>query len=612
MRLRILVLLGVAACQAGPNLSETDQTLVTVSPQAADFGPLLVGQTSGARYFTVSPTGYSSQTVTSVTHGCPDFIVTADGLPADVYRICDDGQVPFGHGLASTESQAACPGSTIDFTYDFSAQFRPVVGGATSCVVTITTTSNTRQITLSGTGTIPAVDIAVSPGGVAFGDVRRNTASSPATINVRNNGSGTMTVSSVTVPAGFAITAGPTSTTVGSGGVQAYTVQCQPTGLGAMGGNFRVVSDDPDSGTVNIPLSCRGIDSNLDISPSPAQIPTTRVGEPANSNIQLINSGAASMTITSVTLDSTDLTLVSAPPAGTVLAASGGSATAAVAFAATAPASATGTLTVVYDGGETRTSQISAQAVATSMALTPDGDVDLGPICVGQMKAQPFSVLANAEGSFEIESVSQPAAPFTLVAPGFPMSLKGAGGMASFEVRATPDASGPIESAIEVTTDIPMAAPRTINLRAVALDEGVSASSDTLDLGQQPLDTTTIGQEIAIANCTPSAANLANARIEGVDAASFAIVQQPTTPALAASGVAKWLVVFTPKRVGMQSATFSVDYEGGTATVALSGEGIGALIGGGPKGYYACSVGGSSTLWPLGLALLVLRRRRRR
>lgn len=566
--------------------------------------------TSAPRGFSVNPTSYSSQSVNAITESCPDFTVSAPGLPADVYRICSGGGGPIPAKAGSTESSAACI-ETEQQSYYFEATFHPSVGGATSCVVSLDISSGAKTITLYGTGTIPPVDINVTPVQVAFGDVRRNTSSSASQIMVRNNGGQAMTITSATVTAGFTITSGPASTTVGAGGQQPYGIVCQPTGLGPMSGSFRVISNDPDNGTVTIPLSCRGIDSNLDISPSPAQIPITRVGEPQNSTIQLINSGAASMMITSVTLESTGIELVSAPNAGTTLAANGGSAPAVVRFDATTPTSASGTLTVVYDGGETRTSQISAQALATSMALTPDGDVDLGPICLGQTKMQPFSVLANAEGPFQIVGVTSPAAPFTLTAPAFPVAVKGGGGTTSFEVRAQPDTVGVLRSSIEVTTDIPASTPRTINLSAVALGDGVTGTPETLDLGQYPLEMTTIGQEIAVANCTDGTANLANARIEGVDAASFAIVQQPTTSALAASGVAKWLVVFTPRTIGMKTATFSVDYEGGTTSVALLGEGIGGLLGG-PKGYYACSAAGASALWPIGLALLFLRRRRRR
>ena len=617
VRCRTFVILAVlgAACHGAPSLSETGQQLVSVQPTTSDFGPLEVGMTSAARGFSVNPLGvnYSYDTVTSITHGCPDFIVDAPGLPADVYRVCEGTQIQGAKGESSPSAQP-CTGPVDYQNYPFSAQFKPNVGGATSCVVTITlNSSTTKTVTLYGTGTIPPVQINVTPPSVAFGDVRRNTTSAGAQIMVKNFGGQTMTVSSVTASAGFSIASGPSSTTVASNGSQPYSVVCQPTGLGTMNGSFVVNSNDPLRPSVTVPLTCRGIDSNLDITPSPAAIPTTRVGEPVESDISLVNSGAASMTITSVALDSPDLELVSAPNAGTVLAGSGGNAPVRVRFAAGAASSAEGTLTVVYDGTETRTSQVSARALATSMALTPDGDVDLGPICIGQTKTQPFSILANAEAGFEITDVSTPEAPFSLVAPTIPATVKGSGANTiTFEVRAQPLDPGPMTSSISVTTDIPAAAPRTINLSAIALGEGVAGTPEILDLGSQPLDQTTIGQEVAVSNCTMTPTMVANARIEGLDAASFAIVQQPTSATLAPNAVGKWLVVFTPRTSGVKEATFSVDHDGGTASIALIGEGLGPFGGDGPKGYYACNAGGASALWPLLIALFAIRRRSRR
>jgi MYXO-CTERM domain-containing protein len=288
-----------------------------------------------------------------------------------------------------------------------------------------------------------------------------------------------------------------------------------------------------------------------------------------------------------------------------------------VRFPAAAEATAAGTLTVTFDNNQTRTAQISARALATSMALTPDGDVDLGPVCIGQSKSQTFTVLANADGGFAVSSITSPDAPFTLTAPTLPAGVKGAGAdMLAFDVRVAPTAGGSVLSTMTVTTDIPGSTPREIHLAAIGLAAGVSGTPDLLDLGSEPVDTTTIGQEITISNCATTPTNLANARIEGVDATSFAIVQQPSSMTLAPNGVAKWLVVLTPRSVGQKTATFSVDHDDGTATVLLAGEGLGDSVFGdnGPKGYYACSTT-NATAWPLLFVLgafLVSRRRRRR
>ncbi len=83
---RVLVALGVmAGCQGAPSLSATAQESVVVSPTSYDFGPLQIGQTSGSRTISVNPAaGNQADTVTSITASCPDFVITAPGLPYEV------------------------------------------------------------------------------------------------------------------------------------------------------------------------------------------------------------------------------------------------------------------------------------------------------------------------------------------------------------------------------------------------------------------------------------------------------------------------------------------------------------------------------------------------
>src|SRR3569623_3591896 len=135
-------------------------------------------------------------------------------------------------------------------------------------------------------------------------------------------------------------------------------------------GSFTITSDDPTSPT-RIPVSCNVIDSNLTIAPSPVTF-QTRVGEPVQANVSLTTSGTASLQLESVSVSGADLTMPSGP-AKTSLGA-GASTNITVSFAAASKESSSGTITVTYDGGQTRASQLNATALATSMAVTPDGD----------------------------------------------------------------------------------------------------------------------------------------------------------------------------------------------------------------------------------------------
>jgi len=615
-RLGLIIVLALGACQASePNLSQTEQFAVVVTPLTKDFGSLQVGMTSAYTTFNVNPaTGNQDDNVTAVTANCPDFIVNAPGLPAHVYRVCE-----YCDPLTCA---APAPCYTLEYqTYQFTAAFKPTIAGAVSCVVNIALNGGTtmKTVTLTGTGTVPPIDIDVTPTALNFGDVRRNTASTPIGITVKNKGGTTMTVSSVSISSGYVITQGPTTSyQLTPGASQPYQVTCNPTATGSHPGSFVVTSNDPMTPTVTVPLQCNGIDSNVALAPSPTTVPTTRVGEPQTVTVAISNSGAASMMLQGISVTGTDLMLMSAPGNGTYVTGPVGNAV--IRFGATDKGTQTGTLTVTYDGGQTRTSTISASALATSMALTPDGDVDFGPVCAGQSAMRTFSLLANEEGSFQVTQLGGAVPPFTVTTPTLPVTVQGSGATTvSFSVTASPTTDGTQTSELNLVTNIPNSAPRTINLTVEALAAGVSPSPVMLDFGSTPEMTTTIGQSVTLSNCATAPAAFSNARIEGSDAGEFAIVATPDGSTIGANGNASWLIVLSARSAGLKHAEFLVDLEDGTtARVPLDGEGLGddVITPGGEDpdevSYYTCSAGSSSRAWPLALVLGILLRRRRR
>ena len=615
----IVGLVVFAACQGpAPNESETSSQLIALIP-SVDMGTVQVGQTSSPRTVVVRPgAGAQYDVLTAITESCPDFSVQTPGVPgAEVIRECDYYEPCPGGQICPQPVKALCT-TIYQQEYEFTVTFRPVVAGATSCVVSVyTQAGQTRTFTVSGTGTVPPIDIDVQPGSIGFGDVRRATTSAAANLSVRNLGGSTLGVSSVSISGPFQL-GGATSYQVAPGSAVNHTVTCTPPTVGTHSGAVTISSNDPQTPTVQVPLSCRGIDSNLDISPSPAQIPTTRVGEPVTQTVQLRNSGTAAMTVQSVTLTGSDLTLVSAPDPGTPRG-PGAVAQAPGRVGAGASGDVEGSLVVTYDGGQTRSSTLSAKALATSMAMTPDGSVDLGPVCAGQTTTQTFSILANDQGPFRVTSISTPDAPFAVASPALPAQIQGAGASTfTFDVTASPTAEGAASAVVNVTTDIPGSEPRALNVSAIGLPAGVAATPVELDSGSSELDQTTLGQMVTVTNCETTPVAWSNPRIEGTDSGEFAIVLSPQSERVPATGSVSWLVVSQPHSAGIKMATFAVDHPGGTVTVMLLGEGLGegatGTPGGGdvPPSYYACSTGGAAGASPLVLVLaLVLRRRRR-
>ena len=331
--------------------------------------------------------------------------------------------------------------------------------------------------------------------------------------------------------------------------------------------------------------------------------------------MRLRNSGTAPMTVSSVALAGTGMTLESAPGANTMLAPNATTA-ATVRFDATASGDATGTLTVMYDG-QSRTSQVRARALTTSMSMSPNGSVDLGPVCMGQSASKGFEILANEQGPFAVNSISMPAGAFSVTATNLPAAIQGAGANKyQFSVSASPIELGPQTAMLTVTTDIPGGEPQTTEVRVEGLAEGVNGSPAELDLGGVPVGSNTVGQTITITNCTTDTIALSNARIEGASAAEFSIVDFPDSLDIATTQNGEFLVIASPDSVGVKDALFKVDHPGGTITINLLGDGLGEGPGGDDTGddgrpsYYACSTGHAAHAWPLLLALLALRRRR--
>ena len=605
----------VVGCQTGdPSLSSTEQLAVIVSPASTTFPTTQVGQQSAPMYFLVSPSGSgaSYNTITNVYSSCGDVRVNAS-LPGSASKTCLNECVA-GSGIICP-AQIACQGGYEIEQYEFSATFNPSVAAPVSCTITVVGSSNSVTINVNGTGSPPPLSGYATPGAINFGDVRVATASGAAGFTIVNNGGELLSVSSLSAPPAYQLS-GPTSFSLSPGQAQGINVTCTPGATGQQGGALTIGSN---FGFPPIALGCNGILGALDVSPSPAPIPTTRIGEPRTQNITLRNSGTASMVVASVVLTGAppDMTLTAMPAPGTTLN-PGATAVATVAFAATTGEDATGTLMVTYDGGQQRATQISAKALATSMSISPSGTIDLGPVCVGQSATKTFSVLGNAEGGFAVNTVVSADASFVVTAPSLPASLKGnAGNTYGFSVQAAPVVEGPQTTQVTVTTDIPGAMPTTLDLAVTGLPAGVSATPTELNLGAVPAETNTVGQKVTLTNCDATDAIVASPRIEGTDATEFSIVVYPESLSIPTSGHIEWVVIASPRTPGEKSAEFVVDFNDEQLRIPLTADGIGDQPGGTDGGmrpsYYACSTGGSvGGLAPLALALGFLVRRRRR
>ncbi|HEY4177565.1 MAG TPA: choice-of-anchor D domain-containing protein [Kofleriaceae bacterium] len=613
------VAVALSACQtADPGYSTTSSNLVTSPTPNVTFPTTQVGQTSAPITIQISPVGNTYNTITNIAYSCSDFSVQAT-LPGYAEKDCE----PIDPCAANSNIQqcqpranVACGPGSYTTVYNFTATFHPNSAVSSSCPLTIVANTGTYQVTLNGTGAPPPLSGDVIPATAGFGGVRINTASSSATITLRNTGGATLTVGAVTVNNGvFHIVSGPTGgTSLAPGQTQPFGITCNPT---VVGGQSATLSVPTNYANLTASLSCTGIDSNLDISPSPASIAQARVGEPQMTTLNLVNSGGAAMSIENVTVTGGDIMMMSTPTPGTNLA-PGASAQTSVKFMATAAGDTSGTLTVTYDGGKTRQTEIAARAVNTSMSVSPSGSVDLGPVCVGQTAKKTFTVVANDQGPFKVMDVSGIGDAFTYTSENLPAAVQPNGAnMYMFDVTAAPTAEGAAIGTVTVATDIPNGTPQQVDLTVTGLAEGVTGTPSQVYLGGVDPGMTTVGQNLTITNCSSGPVTISNPRIEGDDAGEFSIVTFPNGT-IDAQGSAQWLVIAKPTSVGEKNATFVADYDGGgQVMIALTGDGLGMAedptdTTSKEASYYSCSVGGSVVgVWPLALAFGFMARRRR-
>ncbi len=491
---RLLIVFAFGACSTNaPTLSETDQALVGVTGTTS-FPNTQVGMSSAAQSFTASETtrtlGDHLENVT-ISYSCPDFTVTP--LTGTVENDCEQIGCPGAAPCIEPTGGIVC---VPEETFPFTAVFHPTVAAAVSCTLTI---SDGAGITLTGTGTAPPIHVTASPSSIGFGGVRVATTSSAVNVTVTNSGGSPATISSVTVAGtGYTIASGTsTSHTLAANTSETHGVTCSPgQTVGALpAGTLTINSNDPTTPTINIGLSCSGITSKIAVTPSPVVIPTTRVGEPVMQTITLQNTGAASATLVDVTV--TGMTMVSAPAANTPLAANA-TAQAVVSFDASAAGSASGNLHIDTDTTPLDI-PITAQALATSMSLTPDGSVDFGPVCAGQTSTQMFALVANEAGAFELTAVSQPAAPFAVTTPTLPASVQGnAANTVSFSVTAAPTDVGSTQRRRR-STSTPISrwgSPIRSTWRSRRLPSGVTPTPAMVDRlrGTVAVQTTSQGQ----------------------------------------------------------------------------------------------------------------------
>lgn len=613
-RLLAVVVVIASACTA-LHFSTTEHESVVISNNPHHFSG------SGTLTFVISPVASAHDVLQSITMDCSSQWSLNTGIdpqqPVLGSYVCGTGsgsQMP----VAIDQSDALpCPRN-----YQFAVSYAGTQAGLSSCNVLVATMPyyggsavETKILALSGSGSaVPG--ITVSPDAYDFKDVPMGQTSGKQTVTVTNLGTTSITVNgSLAVGVNFAASTGYTSFQLGSGSNRQFEVTCTPLALGVHADTLTFTAGAGSNNSGSVSLQCKGIVSTIDIVPSPVAFADTLVGQPPPQQAVRITTNGSG-TIETVSLDSTataaGVTIVTNPqgmPIGV-----GKDVLLAYSAAAVHEGGPLGTLVVkVSTDAMARNVAISGQALLGGLGTNP-ASVDFGAVCAGSKTMKDVEVYASEPGDVLLQAMTKPAAPFDAqLMDSVPKTLGGNHTGANMMVRTTfePLVPGDFDDAIALSTNVPNKPTTEVQLHGIGLAAGIAATPDVVHFGEAAVKTTTSIKEVQFTNCGTGDLAFSRAYITGPNALEFTLIGTHPAKTLKPTESETFMVVMQPDSNGLKTAKLMIEHDQGVTTADLDG----TAEGGSEKEretYYACSTGRGAALWPIALALLVLRRRRRR
>lgn len=214
------------------------QPVVSLSPGSLTFAQQSTGSTSPAQSVTLSDTGNTSLTISS--------IALSGANAADFAQTNDCGS-----------------GVGVNGSCTMMVTFAPSAAGSRSAslLVTDNASGSPQTVSLNGTGVTPATTISLSASSLAFGQENMTATSVPQTITLSNTGKVTLSISNLTVaganPGDFA-QANTCGATVAAGANCSLSVTFAPTAMGSRIASISI-SDNASGSPQTVSLTGTGV-----------------------------------------------------------------------------------------------------------------------------------------------------------------------------------------------------------------------------------------------------------------------------------------------------------------------------------------------------------------
>jgi hypothetical protein len=624
-RLAFVLVVLIASCVAA-KLSSDEQLIVAVADHGTqipnyDFGAIMG---SASHDFVIEPqTATDDDLLLSMDFQspCPDFAfapATVMGMP----EICGGVASGFAPNLGT------CPHS-----YPFTVTFTPSSAGMESCKIIIKTmpattgtsgsgsgsgsgSNGTTQLSfvVKGTGLAPPNAFTLSPTTLDFGSVPTGTTSGSQSVTLTNTGASSIVITPMgAVSAAYMFSPPLSPVTLAPTAFKTYGVTCTPN-AGANDSSVDFVGSG--AGTKTLTLSCIGANTKLDVSPNPIAFGKQIIGGPALTKpIMLTNSGAITISITAVSLDSPNGDVDFTGSVGQYSLLPGAHITPFTVRYTPTHEIDLGTIATLHitANGEDLTFPVTGAALNGSIGTNP-ASVDLGAVCTGSTVNQDVEVYASGRADVTIDlDPMHPAQPFSaMLASGV---LGGShNGAATLVASVSPGSAdlGPLTSQIVIDTNIPGEPTYPVDITATGVPMGVAPTPAALSFGEILVDTTSAAKRVDFSNCGGSGIDVTAAMLTG-DTDSFTIVS-PSADMIAThldnTKSETFLIVMSPHQASTRTAQLQIQSSAGTKVVDLTGDGVKPQID--RETYYACATShGSGGVPIVGAIVLVLNRRRR-
>ena len=578
-----------------------------------DFGNQLVSSGTVSRTYTVRNTGTGTLTL-----GASAVSLTGANL-AD-YSV-----------TAQPSTTVAAGGSTT-----FTVEFDPSATGARNATVNVNNNDaneNPYNFSITGNGIEPEINVqglgmTIADGDTTpqtaddtdFGGVRVSAGTDSNTFTIQNTGNTTLTLGASAVSitganAGDYFVTSQPATTVAAAGSVTFTVEFNPSGLGARNATININSDDADENPYNFSITGDGTEPDINAQGNGASIAdgdvTPSAADHTDFGTQTVSSGTFSRTFTiqntgtflltlgagAVTLSGTHAAdfSVTAQPATTVAAA--GSATFTVAFDPSALGARVATINIANDDPDESPFNFAIQGngvepeidVEGNSVSIIDGDTtpslvdgtDFGNILVSAAtSAGAFSIVNTGTGPLSLGasavSISGAnAADFTVVVQ--PATTVAAGGAEAFIVVFDPSAFGARNATISINNSDADENPYNFNITgtgdapeidvsglAMSIADGDATPSltDDTDFGSVDITSGFNANVFTVTNLGNITLNLTSGpprvTIGGADAADFGLTVDAAATVAGGSGTTTFTVTFDPTTTGLKSATVTI------------------------------------------------------